>query len=108
MLDELVSLIETLAERIGRHRDVLGKNEMHTRMALVDPLLRALEWDTSDPQVVSAEYTVQGGGRADYALFGEDAKPVAIIEAKKLGEPVDEHVLQMLNYAKHSDINNAA
>ena len=104
MLDELVSLIETLAERIGRHREVLGKNEMHTRMALVDPLLRALGWDTSDPQVVSAEYAVQGVGRADYALLGEDAKPVAIIEAKKLGEPVDEHVRQMLNYANAEGI----
>ena len=99
MLDELVSLIETLANRIGSHRDVLGKNEMHTRIALVDPLLQALEWDTSDPQVVFAEFAVQGGGRADYALLGDDGKPVAIIEAKKLGEPVDQHVHQMLNYA---------
>lgn len=105
-MDELVSLIETLAERIGRHRDVLGKNEMHTRMALVDPLLRALGWDTSDPQVVSAEYTVpvQGAGRADYALLGDDAKPVATIEAKKLGEPLDQHVLQTLNYANAEGI----
>lgn len=103
MLDELVGQIETLAERIGSHRDVLGKNEMHTRMALVDPLLQALEWDTSDPQVVSAEYAVHGG-RADYALLGDDGKPVAIIEAKKLGEPVDHHVHQMLNYANAEGI----
>ena len=67
-------------------------------MALIDPLLRALGWDVFDPEVVAPEYKVAGGW-ADYALLRTDGKPAAILEAKKLGEALSPHRMQMLNYA---------
>ena len=57
-------------------------------MALIDPLLQALGWDTSEPAVVRPEYSA-GNGRADYALLGETRNPVAFIEAKRLSEPLE-------------------
>ena len=49
MLDDLVSVIETLQQRIREHGATLRENETRTRMALINPLLTALSWDVSDP-----------------------------------------------------------
>ncbi len=87
-LDELSRTIRTLAERIRDHSALLSTSEARTRLALVDPLLNALGWDTSDPAKVSVEYDVEGR-QADYALLGPDGKPKAFVEAKKLGERLD-------------------
>ena len=108
MLDELVKTIETLKERISEHRTVLQGSEAQTRMSLIDPLLRALGWETADPTLVRPEF-VLSTGRADYALLGPDQKPAAIIEAKRLDEPLgttDRH-MQMLTYAVASNVDNA-
>ena len=88
LLDDLVKVIETLKERIASHGPALQQNETRTRMALIDPLLQALGWDTSEPAVVRPEYSA-GNGRADYALLGETRNPVAFIEAKRLSEPLE-------------------
>ena len=106
VLGELVGCIELLQERMRSHRDTLQENETRTRMALIDPLLRALGWDVFDPAVVTPEYKA-GGGRADYALLRADGKPAATVEAKKLGETLSSHRMQMLNYAVASGINYA-
>jgi len=105
-LDDLVSVIETLQQRIRDHSATLRENETRTRMALIDPLLQALGWDVSDPSVVTPEYNVSGRW-ADYALLGPDGKPSATIEAKKLGEPLASHRMQMLNYANASGVEYA-
>ena len=106
VLGELVECIELLQERIRSHRGALRENETRTRMALIDPLLRALGWDVFNPEVVAPEYKV-GGGWADYALLRADGRPAAIVEAKKLGEALDSHRMQMLNYANASGIEYA-
>ncbi len=101
-VDALVSVIESLQERIRRDGGVIGANEIRTRTALIDPLFNALGWNTADPAMVIPEYAA-GGGAADYALLKvlpEDGSPViAFIEAKRLGEPLEGHRAQMLTYA---------
>ena len=106
LLGELVECIELLQERIRSHRGALRENETRTRMALIDPLLRALGWDVSDPEMVTPEYKVEGGW-ADYALLRADGRPAATVEAKKLGEALGSHRAQMLNYANMSGIEYA-
>ena len=107
-LDDLVSVIETLQQRIISHRQSLQQNEIRTRTALIDPLLTALGWDVSDPAVVTPEYSV-GEGRADYALNGSEAIPAAMVEAKRLGHALnDEERMQMLNYANARGVRYAA
>ena len=75
-------------------------------MALIDPLMHVLGWDVSDPEVVTPEYRVSDGW-ADYALLRLDGRPGATVEAKKLGEALASHRMQMLNYANASGIEYA-
>ena len=105
--DNLVERIESLRSRIQTYSPALRENETRTRMALIDPLLYALGWNISDPGMVMPEHRMSGGW-ADYALLGFDGHPIATVEAKKLGESLASHRMQMLNYANASGIEYAA
>ena len=97
LLEELRSVVETLRGRIAAHGPALRQSEALTRYALIDPLLRGLSWDTADPSQVVVEYRSESGS-ADYALLGADGKPQVIVEAKKLGTPLQTAVQQAINY----------
>ena len=103
LLEPLFSIIETIKTRIASHGPTLRENETRTRMALIDPVLQALGWDVSDPEMVTPEYSV-GNGRADYALLTSTGTPSALVEAKKLDESLASHRMQMLNYANITGI----
>ena len=91
--------LEQVVERIRRvdpgDRPFFGNTgrslEWQTRYYMVDPLLRALGWDTGCPQEVRVEWPVPSGGRVDYALFAPDNRnhpqhlhvPKALIEVKR-------------------------
>lgn len=95
-LDDLLALVGTLRARIEAHGPALRASEALTRYALIDPLLRELGWDTSDPAQVVPEYPTSGG-RADYSLLA-DGQPRMMVEAKKLGEPMGNAISQGINY----------
>ena len=99
MLDDLVTAIQTVQERIREHGNSLSQNEYRTRIALIDPILNALGWDVADPTLVTIEDHHSGGGTPDYALLGDDrTKPLAFVEAKRLGEPLNAHQNQVFRY----------
>ena len=106
MLDDLVRVIETLRQRIRDHRSELASNETRTRMALVDPLLTALGWDTSDPSLVTPEYPVSSG-KADYGLRNAGPTPSAFVEARKLDESLEFHREQMTRYSNMAGVKYA-
>ncbi|MDO7846282.1 DEAD/DEAH box helicase family protein [Hymenobacter sp. M29] len=66
-------------------------NEAITRKLYIDLLLAEAGWDPEGPNV--AEYKVtgmptgngqhNGAGRIDYVLWGDDGKPLAVVEAKR-------------------------
>jgi type I restriction enzyme R subunit len=68
-------------------------NEETTRRRLIDQALIAAGWDVgasgANTEEVRQEVrlatmpTPSGGGFADYVLYGDDGKPLAVIEAKK-------------------------
>lgn len=72
-----------------KHKKFIVKNidEAKTRKLYIDILLREAGWDISKPNV--KEFKVNGmpnkkkEGYADYVLWGDDGKPLAVIEAKK-------------------------
>ena len=106
-LESLLQLVETLRKRISAHRAALSQSEALTRYALIDPLLRELGWDTSDPAMVIPEYR-SGSGSADYALLSND-RPAMMVEAKKLGTPLRDQVLaQGINYCLMEGTNHFA
>ena len=103
-LDDLQGVIERLQDRIKTHRSYLSGDETRTRQVLIDPLLRELGWDVSDPDTVELEYRV-GQQRADYALMS-GTEPVAVIEAKPLGSSLkDREMGQAFGYATLDVIN---
>ena len=96
-LEGLLELVETLRARIDAHGAALRGSEALTRYALIDPLLRELGWDTSNPDMVVPEYK-SGSGSADYALIS-NGSPAMMVEAKKLSTPLRDQVLaQGINY----------
>ena len=105
LLDDVLDVLAALKERIQIHRQDLQANETRTRMALVDPLLQALGWDTTDPAQVRPEHSVKASkDKVDYALLGPDQHPAIFLEAKKLGEPLESHIEQMVRYANMEGI----
>lgn len=82
LLEPLLQTLEKVRKRIEEHRSSLCRNEMLTRYALIDPVLRALGWDTEDPNQVVPEFQTEVG-RPDYMLRHE--RENLGLEAKKLG-----------------------
>ena len=72
LLDDLYQVIEKLRERWKPIKTSSSKRSAD-RNALVDPLLRALGWDTEDPALAMPEYRL-GNGFADYALERRQAR----------------------------------
>ena len=71
--------IEAVSARVAEYGDYF-QYETHTRYWLVDPLLSALGWDSTNPGQVYIEYPTPSGLRADYALLHPStAKPLIIV-----------------------------
>ena len=105
MLDDLQGIIEKLQKMIDPrgHGDYLSRREPRTRQGLIDPLLRKLGWDVSEPDMVQIEYEIERKW-ADYALMS-DGKAVALIEAKALGKPLEDDATdQVHSYASRKGI----
>ena len=103
-MEDLVNLVALLRNRIQEHRSAFRANEALTRYALIDPLLRALGWNTEDPAQVVPEYSIPSklANSADYALFTEESRargvPEVVVEAKKLGLALTDAAEQAVNY----------
>jgi len=74
---------------------------------LVDPLIRALGWDTGNPAMVEIEKTFFQA-RVDYALYDSNGDVKVIIEAKKFGENLNNQniLLSLVNYAFTSEVKD--
>ena len=93
--------------------DLTYWREDHTRYGVIDPIIRALGWDTADPKECHPEYPRPfGEGRVDYALFGtpdveaignNSVPPDVVIESKALREPLEaDEVSQLRRYVEAS------
>lgn len=88
--DELTALRAEIAAAKRDNAAVPDRHdyaEAETRDAYIDVLLREAGWPLADRQ--DREYPIegmpnsQGVGYADYVLWGDDGKPLAVIEAKR-------------------------
>ena len=85
---DIEDAIREIRGKVKRHEEYF-KREEHTRYALIDPMLKALGWDVSNPDQVRVEYRTrtaqEDSRRVDYALFLDKSKrPVVIVEAKSI------------------------
>ncbi|WLD14363.1 DEAD/DEAH box helicase family protein [Planctellipticum variicoloris] len=80
---------EIAAQRAAREQvvPVDEVSEAATRDLFIDVLLREAGWDPHGPQVheypVTGMPTGTGQGFVDYVLWGQDGRPLAVVEAKR-------------------------
>ena len=80
--------------------------ELATRYLLIDPVVRALDWDMGDfwqravewPLLKDDEGRIQWSKKADYVLFNPNERPVIVIEAKRVGTNLDGWETQLKQY----------
>lgn len=82
-MDKLIDAISKVKDKMQKFGDQLHQNEMLTRYVLIDPILRALGWDTENPEHVIPEISTPQG-RPDYGLY-YNGTPLVMVEAKPLG-----------------------
>lgn len=76
------------------------QSEEATKQGFILPIFQKLGWNPFDVQEVYPEFSVQNG-RVDYSLRIDNRNKV-FVEVKKLGEDLDRHQEQLLQYAfKH-------
>ena len=92
-MSALITAIGAIRGRIESYENLLSRNEMMTRYVLIDPLLRELDWDTTDPFTVAPEDNI-GSGRPDYILENN----AVVVEAKKLGANLDNETGKLFFY----------
>lgn len=94
---ELAETLRVVRGLIENKRPLYDGNETNTKHGLINPVLERLGWDVSNQELVWGEHPM-GGGKVDYALIVAN-KPIAVIEAKKLGNRLRADVTaQVLNY----------
>lgn len=100
-LATICQVIQKVCATAAANASLFHNNEAATRAALIDPLLRALGWDTSDVRMVEPERTVANKQSLDYVLKDAAGHIRSVIEAKKLGESLDKigHVGAAIGYA---------
>ncbi|RKI05076.1 DEAD/DEAH box helicase family protein [Corallococcus sp. AB038B] len=103
------SELTKLREEGQRVASALEFNEATTRRRLIDQSLLAAGWsvgiDGKNTEQVRQEVrltglpTPSGNGFADYVLYGDDGKPLAVIEAKKTAKDARAGAEQARQYA---------
>ncbi|MDW4572116.1 DEAD/DEAH box helicase family protein [Microbacterium sp. M3] len=77
--------------------------EAETRRDLIDLHLNEAGWSLADPRdrewAVSGIPSPSGTGKVDYVLWGDDGKPLAVVEAKRTTKSAKEGRLQAEIYA---------
>ena len=92
----LVTVLEQVKQASMQHKAKLLKNEAITRAVLIDPVLRALGWDTTNPNMIEFEPFYKGT-KLDYALNDQHGNVKIIVEAKALGENLsDDKIFTMV------------
>lgn len=103
-MEKLCIAIRELQERLPELRKQHLK-ELPTRVNVIDPILEALGWNVRNLDEVHHEYTTADGRSVDYALF-VDGRPELFIEAKPLGDSLDDikTVCQIDSYASNAGV----
>ena len=86
----IAELFDQLARGMQQNRQTWEASERATEGQLIDPVLRLLGWNPMNADDVRLQVKCSSGV-ADYVLR-VDEKPIAVLEAKKLGTRIDTNV----------------
>ena len=101
--DEIRDFTKTIPSKL-EHIDT----EETTKIALINPFLRQMGYDTTNPAEVKAEYTADVGAKqgekVDFAII-EDNEPIIFIECKSAtNELTTDNISQLYRYFSITDI----
>ncbi len=100
MQSETVARVERFLQELKERysKNLLQRfDEAATKQAIILPILASMGWSIWDIKEVVPEYPVQKG-RVDYALQ-INGEPKVFLEVKKIGEDLERHQEQLLQYA---------
>lgn len=97
---DMIEKLHAVSEEL-QSKKRYAKSEASTRSFLIDPFLRALGYDPSDPNDVEPEFTadfVAKGKKVDYALK-KGGRPIIFVEFKSATKNLSfEHTIQLQHY----------
>jgi hypothetical protein len=105
--------LEKLLSELRQRGDLSTYSEEQAKHSIILPSFISLDWDVSNPQQVVAEYPIESKNKGesnqwvDYCLKIPGGNKV-FIEAKRLGEGLENHEHQLLNYAFRFGVSLAA
>jgi len=102
-IEDAIEMIRAKAKKLEKR----SINEAQTRDYLINPMLKALGWDTENPDDVRSEDSTFDGKAVDYVLFARDKdEPVLVVEAKPLGNRLEDPkgIGQVISYANNAGI----
>ena len=97
-----MSLEQTLRNAVDHLRSGRLRNEAQVKQAVILPVLRALDWDDTDPGAFKPEYSVDKG-LVDYALLNH-GQAMVFVEAKRVGNLDAGGEEQLFRYANHKGV----
>ena len=77
-----MDLEQVLNRAVDRIRSGQLNNEDQVKLSVILPILRALEWDDTNPSELVPEFSIPSG-RVDYALFDAARGPFVFVECKR-------------------------
>lgn len=102
-----MSLVRTVEKALATAGTLSASagNEANTKALLIEPMLSALGWETSDIAQVAREYRVYDNTALDYALK-VDGEPRLFVEAKAVGKQLEDKsfISQTVNYANNEGV----
>ena len=105
---QLIQTIRRVQDEISKHFADFRNNEAQTILSLVNPILDALGWQTSNPRQVRREFALgRRRTRVDMALL-QRQKPVVFLEAKALNTRLTVNQIEQIGqYCFQKGVPNA-
>ena len=97
---DFIDVLKQFSAKVSQTKDKCT-NEASTKLFLINPFLRLMGYDTTDPDDVWPEFTadvgIKQGEKVDYAIL-QKGDPVILIEAKQCGNDLSGDHGQLLRY----------
>lgn len=98
---DFIDQLKQFSTRIAKMKDRIQTEEA-TKTSMILPFFQMLGYDIFNPLEFVPEYTadvgIKKGEKVDYAIMGEDQRPLILIEAKCHDEDLNKHGSQLFRY----------
>jgi hypothetical protein len=98
---DFIDQLKQFSTRIAKMKDSIQTEEA-TKTSMILPFFQMLGYDIFNPLEFVPEYTadvgIKKGEKVDYAIMGEDQRPLILIEAKCHDEDLNKHGSQLFRY----------